>query len=241
MPERGEYYRPENSNDQEKRTEKIEYLPGELTELLISDKFIEALTETAKKTRSTESETGFAVFVTEDKNMIIPELVMGTLHKLGKEPHERDYFKTIDGYNGLEGSRVGRLFTLHFHKELIGPITPSLRDLKGLLKDKPRPAFEAVAQLENKNIKILLVRQSEGKRPNLELYKQQVVYEQEFAILGDTVRWDQNEIMNRLKKAGFESFLIEYHFDHAANNYKPDEQSKKLLSQVKTEVELGHL
>lgn len=199
-----------------------EFSAQEIEEMIVSQKFADALGIAAQYTADTGYESHFVVRVGENKDeLLIPEVTAGTTDQVDTEYGVRlEVFGDKDRLENMESQdkRMGRVFDFHFHPYADGPIAPSVADLGSY----ERVALGSVGHVRN-----------DGTVDMLVLKKRLVstAIHRKFYAEDDRIFSDNQRLINEAI-ASFGMDVWEIRFKKVGNGYQLDEASKQVIQAI---------
>jgi len=212
----------------EQPREKIELSNKEFLDVLCSERFLGVINKAGRTTKRSGHETGFGVFVLEDKSFLIPGIKEGSNTSMGRNGEE----KIIEGKSIAEEVAYKKCSEIgfHFHPGEGEAVMPSSSDLNALCGSE---SLFGVCQIEKDSaINILLVRAKNYIHPS-EISENANSYAEELdeSGIGDlSPKRGQGVVFKALDNNGFEAFLIS--FLYKKGKYELTDESKETISKM---------
>jgi len=178
-----------------------------IVQVLISDKFLEALRISSERTKATGNETRFYVSLYEDGEILVSSIEEGLMDSVGGG----DSVIINEGeYPDLEKKRAD-LISLHYHPRM-DKICPSEADLVSKLAP-----LQLIAIIDEKTIKVLLMSVAELGREGAEAITESLSHEPELS---------QSRIQKILKKNDINNLIISYILNDGKYELSKESQQK---------------
>ena len=234
----------------------------EVVELFSGNKFLECLELSGQETRKTGHETGFRIFIDENKKIDFGHVIKGSSHSINTR--EEDFKVLKGGIDRPESEeRTTTALNFHFHPETDQVIIPSADDLSVLQGlwisemdkggDTKRVGvhnmdiLQGICAIHDKgNIDMLLIRVKKGV-PNSEVDENaqqfDTVIDEELQFSADYARNTKNQarVQKVLEQCGFDSCFVSYNYNKKTGKYsisKEQKQKIKNFGNIKFNLEI---